>query len=549
MDVAAWNAVHPDNPRDSRGRFTDGLGDIVASLAADYGELVAHEAFGDPDDVFSSPGVVSVHQDVVRTDGRAQPVGTMIVSRIDPGDEGALARTPVLSALTEDDAEGLEFDIERALEELAGNQFPAGTHREFPPEENSPYLVSFGVMSDGTQYVAIGDNSESGDGEDIQMSRAGAEEFLGSLSDARERQFRYRWNPDSPYETQSLPAGQQLMKRKVISSQSSDDVILGLVEGPAGPSSRRLRLGLGGSDDYPAKNWTGGRGQTVADLGPDEAAKLDEVLGQTLARLSEYAANLRAAEDLLGEHGWEASPGGQRWKELMQEWTVYRGAVDEHSADGVHVVRASTYGRRQEGIQPEHAPADIEAEVRTLGDEQHQIWTDAGAVEEGDVFDQFEVGTPWGTVGIDLYGWTLDYSEPVSVRLTVRPPGVGDEEWGYGPSGDAYSELSESQIKNLRKLVRQAFSDAQGMPVVKAAGAAADTPGAGRAAALKRHWTRGKGRALWIRSAHPWTALRRHLARYIKNPNKLDRVTSQWFHDATGMWPGERKGKNPVGRG
>lgn len=76
-----------------------------------------------------------------------------------------------------------------------------------------------------------------------------------------------------------------------------------------------------------------------------------------------------------------------------------------------------------------------------------------------------------------------------------------------------------------------------------------DTPGAGRARALKRYWTRGEGLAKWVRSAHPWTTLRRHLSKYITDPDKLNRTTSLWFHSATGLWSGERKGKNPVGPG
>jgi hypothetical protein len=35
----------------------------------------------------------------------------------------------------------------------------------------------------------------------------------------------------------------------------------------------------------------------------------------------------------------------------------------------------------------------------------------------------------------------------------------------------------------------------------------------------------------------------------VKNPEKAKRIASQWFHDHFGYWPGERKGKNPVGKG
>jgi hypothetical protein len=29
----------------------------------------------------------------------------------------------------------------------------------------------------------------------------------------------------------------------------------------------------------------------------------------------------------------------------------------------------------------------------------------------------------------------------------------------------------------------------------------------------------------------------------------LDQLVAQWFHDALGIWPAERKGKNPLGKG
>ena len=66
---------------------------------------------------------------------------------------------------------------------------------------------------------------------------------------------------------------------------------------------------------------------------------------------------------------------------------------------------------------------------------------------------------------------------------------------------------------------------------------------------LKEYWVHGKGRAKWITSPHPWTALYHHLLKYLKNPEYAKRVASQWFHDATGMWPGSRKGKNKLGPG
>ena len=66
---------------------------------------------------------------------------------------------------------------------------------------------------------------------------------------------------------------------------------------------------------------------------------------------------------------------------------------------------------------------------------------------------------------------------------------------------------------------------------------------------LHEYWTRGKGLARWISSPHPWTKLYHLLLKHIGNPDVAKRTASQWYHDATGHWVGEGKGKNPVGRG
>jgi 8-oxo-dGTP pyrophosphatase MutT (NUDIX family) len=70
-----------------------------------------------------------------------------------------------------------------------------------------------------------------------------------------------------------------------------------------------------------------------------------------------------------------------------------------------------------------------------------------------------------------------------------------------------------------------------------------------RARHLHEYWTHGKGLARWLNSPHPWTALYHGLLQYIKNPEIAKKTAAKWFHDATGLWSGERKGKNPVGPG
>lgn len=66
---------------------------------------------------------------------------------------------------------------------------------------------------------------------------------------------------------------------------------------------------------------------------------------------------------------------------------------------------------------------------------------------------------------------------------------------------------------------------------------------------LKRYWTKDpEGLAKWAVKPHPWTALYRHLKKYM--PDEMARrVASEWFHEVKGYWPGHRRGKNKTGPG
>lgn len=61
---------------------------------------------------------------------------------------------------------------------------------------------------------------------------------------------------------------------------------------------------------------------------------------------------------------------------------------------------------------------------------------------------------------------------------------------------------------------------------------------------LKWYWTRGPGRLRWS----TWSELHEHLKKYL-GAEQAKRVTSAWYHAATGHWVGEKKGKNPKGYG
>lgn len=69
-----------------------------------------------------------------------------------------------------------------------------------------------------------------------------------------------------------------------------------------------------------------------------------------------------------------------------------------------------------------------------------------------------------------------------------------------------------------------------------------------KARKLEHYWTRGPGLARWAGAAHPWTTLVALLSEHM-SPHHAKGLASTYFHKVFGIWPGERKGDNPVGPG
>jgi len=90
-------------------------------------------------------------------------------------------------------------------------------------------------------------------------------------------------------------------------------------------------------------------------------------------------------------------------------------------------------------------------------------------------------------------------------------------------------------------------------PVPAQAGEAVHSvAGAKGAATLHHYWTRGEGAAKWVSSAHPWTSLYHHLAKFMP-PGKAKRTATNWFHDVFHYYPGSdlhrvAHGKPPRGK-
>lgn len=52
------------------------------------------------------------------------------------------------------------------------------------------------------------------------------------------------------------------------------------------------------------------------------------------------------------------------------------------------------------------------------------------------------------------------------------------------------------------------------------------------------YWVLGKGLGKWALSPTPWRTLHEHLAKFIHDPNELDRTTSEWFKEHFGFSAG-----------
>lgn len=534
LDVAGWNAANPLHPRAGDGKFRDRLASAVHAIAESWGEIVARHEVGEPDHPLSDHGVVSMHDDA-----------GISISRIN--DDGSIGH--VASGLGSDDASVLRDRMEMALDEL-DKDLPPGTHLDMDDDDlDDPFPVSvgYGVMSDGTKYVALTDQSIDPDAaEGLQLSHEHARDVTELLATLRDQQFAYERDVDNPYVVRPLPDDETLLQRKKVTSEDHDDVLLGIVDTAAG---RRLRLGLGGHDALPEKSFTGGPGPMVADLGPDEARLLDKVIKDVLDEAKSYHEVQQEAADV--DEAWGESPSGERLSELYAEYDTYYSGPPGPGGDSMRVMLRGPSGERVPESQRVEAPPEVYAEIRTRQAEREDALAAYDLVDEGEDIGSYEVETPGGTVVVTLRGW--DPSTKPDFTVGVRPHGVSadDENWDdIRNSYEAYAQMTAAQLKKLGKLTREAFMDAQGQPMAKSASGTARRADNGRIAREGRHyWTRTKdGLDKWARKAHPWRSLYRHLVTKM-NPETAARLTSSYFKAVFGYAPSARQGKNPVGKG
>ena len=483
------------HPRDPDGRFSR-IGAALHALSEAFGEIISHAEFGEPDHDANSHGVMTLHAD-----------GRIVVSSVDgEGGHGVIVQGGPAAAWGEllDSISTSAEDAPAADEVLT---------YDYSEEFGHQLDVSFGKYSGGDAFVGL-DSEEHGFSLEPEYAEGFVSSF-GELTDARDAHLG-----GDPTFTHPLPATASLVRRKTFNDEYADNqVIAGLVSDSAG---LHVRLGVisAGSDE--ARKWTGGRGKTTLDLDRDSAAQVAELLetydsrGKARQKINDKILNeALAAEDAGEEVDWED--------------------VD----------------------------AQIRAALKEIGDSplpgQEQL-----ATWESD-FDYDTIETAWGSIRLTDVGTDDEGNgHKRNVRVEIWPAGMteaeydagqkpdGGPDWAWPGAAERYEKptagLTAKDIQALIKLLRGTFDGAE--PIAKSARSTAGGVDRNRIAREgRKYWTRSaEGLAKWARSAHPWTALHRHLATKM-DPETADRLTSSYFRAVFGYAPSARQGKNPVGKG
>jgi hypothetical protein len=287
-DLVKDEAFERLHPRGEHGRFGHRLGHLLHKAAEDWGAVVDHQEFGDPDHPDLNHGIVSLHQD-----------GQVSLYFSGDDEHGQPSAVMLTGGLDGQDIDELTNDIGTALDELE-----KGADGDNELDEASPGEISltFGTHRDGTQYVGL-DTGDDG----VSMSPVEAQELAESLETIRNRQMSF--NPDDPSTTMPLAEGEHLERRKVLGDDGTEfGAVAGLVTTPHGP---RVRLGVIALGDEGAKHWSGGQGLTTVDLDKHSASEIADVLdefqaaGKTRQKLyDKHVAAFEAREEAGEEVDW-----------------------------------------------------------------------------------------------------------------------------------------------------------------------------------------------------------------------------------------------------
>jgi hypothetical protein len=187
-------------------------------------------------------------------------------------------------------------------------------------------------------------------------------------------------------------------------------------------------------------------------------------------------------------------------------------------------------------------------EIHALGEQRRKV-LDAANDDNDDTFAEDVVpGGEWGDIHY-YAGGAADGEGGWTVDLRRRPPDApADWEPDYGYEGDTPVTFGPEETQTFVKLLDQFATAGE----VSAAAGADVTPGHDE---LHHWWTRGKGRALWVKSDEPWTTLVAQLMEHVEGLTlpTAKKWASKWYIEVFGFSAGSDKarvahGKPPRGK-
>lgn len=227
-----------------------------------------------------------------------------------------------------------------------------------------------------------------------------------------------------------------------------------------------------------------------------------------------------AARKILSADGVEV-----HWRDLLARDGITIESIAEGRLDEIAIVLA-------DGLERGASPDEIATALRGVLDDS--VWARKVAVTETNRALSAATLDEYAESGVDGKSWMTAFDQRVC-KICKRNEDEGaiplDAEFPSGqlhPPGHPWCRCGLLPEFDLADIVKAVRGDSNG---------------------LKQFWTRGEGLPKWIGSPHPWTSLYHHLRKHIKSDALAKRTAARWFHDTTGMWPGERKGNNPVGPG
>lgn len=292
-------------------------------------------------------------------------------------------------------------------------------------------------------------------------------------------------------------------------------------------------------DDIHTEGWLAGQRSARAVLDHVEAVgelpapPAPDGGGEVLADWDRWQpGNPEAARRVL-----DADGTGTPWRDLLEREGIELSDVAAGRVDEIAKVLA-------EGLERGDSVDKIATALTAVVDDPKwaklTAWTETNrAISAATMAEYLEDG-------LTAHEWMTAFDKrvclPCKANEAAGPVKIGER----FPSGQLHPPGHPRCRCALAPVIDVDGLDVQEVPLSlsKAVGGAG-----GDMAGWAAYWKRSPaGRKKWVDKPHPWTALYRHLRGKVGDA-RAKRIAAQWHHDVFGIWPGEKRGRNPHGKG